>query len=528
MATWKYLDWLELLSKGELDHTDTYVIHGYSLAEQRILVNTGRDLMSGTLNDLNNSINVSTLDVYFNSYVYNPDNSMRVLTTASSSLRRELGSTTVIENVRVGGNSYRVFVDSNTRSVLDGYITTFDFEITRDGTTTRYALPARDIGYIIGNYGTGHSTICTLERSSVNVINSGSDGNRLPIELVELFNLAEFTTIPFTIYGYHDRNMRTNVSRVNSKNFKSLEDEERNSSFTFVGLELEFMSDTYRDDSHSRGRYRVFERLFTNRANIDVPKHFDVSTDSSLQDRGYEMVGIPMSLAYIKSKREMFNTIFTHMGQNMMFGGGSTHIHLDRAFVFGQHDQYRDAISYFLDALLWSESMLSSDENYRIVVNNGLTSTVINNYHMVNAIAGRTPNSYCGHDTSLRYSESSHSNWTTVRQNTVEFRTFSVSFSVDDLFNKIDFLINAIIKIKEMIDDDSDEKTIRRTLRVLLNGAYLNKLNIIKDYTTAFGWEYMQESFVYRNHYRRDGALDDLLTKQRARLEAIINDSLTN
>lgn len=544
MGTWTIKEWMRLADSRNLDVSETYVFHLYRRAEDGSpMIN--KDLMNlswldvdesnGNANGFNNNVMVSTLSEYYSQYIFKSDNSRYIeykcSTRRQGSLRADLesinysghlistamlsGATANNSTIMVKGINYRVLIDnyfSNNVS-LRLYVFTWNGET--------YKVVGRRIADIRDVLGGGSILARTLRPDVINVSSNGGFGNTLPLELIETFNLQEFIRRNFIIYGYHDRTMRTNVGRVNNSNFKKLDGEnETDDDFSYVGLELEFATNS--DTDNPLNPRAVFEELFLDDDNEDIYNHFDVSTDSSLRDYGYEMVGLPMSINYIHEHKDMFDRIYSHMHDNDMFRIGSTHMHFDRSFICGENDSLIDGVSYYLSALWWADDLLTSDTQFNF---DGM-----NQRRMVNVILGREPTNYCQNRLPLRTSmNAQHDNWLTVKTNTVEFRRFGISINADDLLNKIDFVRVTIKAIKDAVRSaNPDERAVRKTLRLITNQFYLNKLKIIRDFKNNGGTiDSAGCALAYKSEFMSsDAKLDLSITNQERKVERLIEDAI--
>ena len=300
----------------------------------------------------------------------------------------------------------------------------------------------------------------------------------LPVKLIEKQKLDDKLLNNFRVYSYHDCNMRTNKGGVRLSNFKRLDDEPTGRFFTYLGLELEVCGSNH--DSKIRN-------LMEKRSNKDLYQSFDVSTDGSLRGYGLEFVSVPMTLAYLKANRAIFDKFYQWVdSEGMTFSGASMHIHFDRRMF--ERTVFLDSSSFEL-----SKRNLAD----RLITN--AFKGAYGGIERVNILLGRAETGFCSTRNSFKQSVSNgndHTAWITSSDKTIEFRRYGANFNFDDLLNKAEFTLQLVKLIDAGVRDNVLVRLIEKKIEMLIWDFYIRKLRIIlahrkvahSDYSGVFVW----------------------------------------
>ena len=324
------------------------------------------------------------------------------------------------------------------------------------------------VGYVRDENEEVESVVFAWNRQSAN----------LPVKLIEQQKLDDKLLNNFRVYGYHDYNMRTNKGSVRDDNFKRLSDEPTGRFFTYLGLELEVCGLNH--DSKIRN-------LMEKRSNKDLYQSFDVSTDGSLNGNGLEFVSVPMSLAYLKANRAIFDKFYQWVdSEGMTFRGASMHIHFDRRMF--ERTAFLDTSSFELSK--------------RNLADRLITNAFKGSYgglERVNILLGRAETNYCSTRNSFRQcvnNGSDHSAWITSSDKTIEFRRYGANLNFDDLLNKAEFTLQLVKIIDAGVRDNVLVRLIEKKIEMLIWDFYIRKLRIVlahrkvahSDYSGIFVW----------------------------------------
>lgn len=298
---------------------------------------------------------------------------------------------------------------------------------------------------------------------------------RLPNTLASLLGINLVRMIPFNIHGYHDSDLRTNVGRVSPNDFKKINsDSSDNEDFTYLGLELEITGSDYLNKAGL---------FFGLPSNADLTEHFGFSRDASLGGNGFEMVSIPMTLEYVKSKKEMFTRLYDWIRDSSMLGSvGSMHIHFDRAFFHrGLGNSVATDMFNTLFTRVWRNEFSPS--------------------YIIDRIVGREPTDYCYLDSTFLFGSTGHHAWWSAEDRnsarTVEIRRYAPNLNYDDLILKIEFTLNLVKLVKTVIREQFSEEQASAIIKSFLYETYAKKLMLVEhekethpdvDFNGIFRW----------------------------------------